>query len=119
MMFHTASCTKRKEARIKDTWRYIEVRNVANQTEFEVWDLSDEESLKISLYPIFEATNPKLIGNGRFEIQKSMTSPFYIAITGIGPYYDGKWEVLEIKRNKMIILLDQHPYWIYREFEKY
>ncbi len=115
----TSSCSKKKEDRIKDTWRYIEVKNIENQTAYEVWDLSDGENITVAKYPIKEATNPKLVGSGRYEIQKSFTSPFYIVIYGIGPYYDGKWEVLEIKKDRLIILLDQHPYWIFREFRKY
>ena len=112
-----ASCQKKKEDKISDTWRLIRVSVDSTVTWYELWQFDDGY---ITMLKRDDGTGTlDTLGTGQYSVDAGLSKTF-ITMEGMGATvngYNGDWEVLKLNNDIMVILHEENG-WYYREFVK-
>ncbi len=112
-----ASCQKKKEDKISETWRLIRVSVDSTVTWYELWQMDDGY---LTMLKRDDGTgNLDTVGTGQYVVDAGL-SKTVVNMEGMSDnvnYYNGQWEVLKMN-NDILILLHEEGGWYYREFVK-
>jgi len=112
-----ASCQKKKEDKISDTWRLLRVSVDSTVTWYELWQMDDGYITMLKRNDT--TTTLDTLGTGQYTVDAGLSKTF-ITMEGMSDdvnNYNGDWEVLQLKNDIMVILHEEGG-WYYREFVK-
>ncbi len=112
-----ASCQKKQEDKISDTWRLIRVTVDSTVNWYEIWEFDDG-------YITFIMENDSTgeldtIGTGEYTVDAGLSNTYInMSNVSVSAYnYTGVWQVLKLNSDIMVILHEDEG-WYYREFVK-
>lgn len=114
-----ASCQKKKEDKISDTWRLIRVSIDSTVTWYELWQFYDGYLTILKRDEV--SGNLDTIGTGQYTVDAGLSKTFInmADITVESFNYVGLWQVLKLNNEIMVILHEgSGGDWYYREFVK-
>ena len=112
-----ASCQKKKEDKISDTWRLIRVSVDSTVTWYELWQFDDGY---LTILKRDEGTgNLDTLGTGTYSVDAGLSKTMIDmgGMTDVIDYYNGLWEVQKLNKDIMVILHEEDG-WYYREVVK-
>lgn len=112
-----ASCQKKKEDKISDTWRLLRVSIDSTVTWYELWQMDDGYITMLKRNDT--TTTLDTLGTGQYAVDAGMSKTFITmeSMSDDVNFYNGKWEVLKLNNDIMVILHEEGG-WYYREFVK-
>ncbi len=113
-----SSCNKQKIERVEDTWRLVRVSKIKEVTHHEEWDFTDGIITMVE-FPIDSAVSyPDTLGTGTYIFDPAFTKLF-VEVEGIvqgRERYNGKWRILKVNKDILILFKKDDVAWLYREF---
>jgi hypothetical protein len=117
-VFFMSSCNKQKIEKTEDTWRLVRVSKIKEVTHHEEWDFTDGVITMVEFPLDSVVAYPDTLGAGTYVFDPAFTK-LYVEVDGIGQgreRYNGKWRILEINKDILILFKKDNVAWLYREF---
>ena len=99
LVFVGSSCKKTKENRIVGEWSYVPLNNVDNPSNDQVWTFDGSNKLNV----VVKEIDTTYTYNGSYEISSKFMNGYYVDITGIFKYWNGRYKIEKLKDNVMIL----------------
>ncbi len=111
-----ASCQKKQEDRIAETWRLIRVSVDSTVTWYELWQFDGQNVQMVTRDA--NSQNLDTVGSGTYTIETGLSKTFINMKDFTATHFNGNWEVLKLNKEIMVILNTTDGEWLYREFVK-
>ncbi len=114
MIFTLSSCEKQKQEKIEQSWKLVKVSKIHEVTYHEVWDF--EGGVVTMIQHSVDTTGVDTVCTGNYDIEKTLTRTYINTSQMTNTLYNGKWRVLEVNNDIMILHKHDDISWLYREF---
>lgn len=111
-----ASCQKKQEDRIAETWRLIRVSVDSTVTWYEQWQFDGQNVQMVTRDT--STTSLDTIATGTYTVDAGLSKTIINMKDFSATQYNGDWEVLKLNKDIMVILNTTDGEWLYREFVK-
>jgi len=117
-LFLLSSCNKKKIEKAEDAWRLVRVSKIQEVTHHEEWDFTDGIITMIEFPKDSMISYPDTLGTGSYVFDPAFTK-LYVDVDGITQgreRYNGKWRILKVNQDILILFKKDDVAWLYREF---
>lgn len=112
-----ASCQKKKEDKISETWRLMRVSIDSTITWYELWKFDGGYLTMLKRNDSVGTLDT--ISTGTYVVDAGLSNTYVTigAMEDVVNYYNGKWQVLKLN-DDILTILNEETGWYYREFIK-
>lgn len=114
------SCTKQRFEKIEYDWRLVRISKIKEATHHEEWHFKDGVIIMIEYPKDTTFVYPDTLAVGNYEYDKEFTTA-YVVFSNLGDkrvLYNGRWRILKVNKEILILFKKDDRGWFYREFVK-
>lgn len=114
------SCEKQRIGKIENKWQLVRVSKIKEATHYEEWHFDNGTITMIENPKDSAFVTPDTLATGSYSFESKFTTQ-YLIFSNIGdkrPLYNGRWRVLNVNNEILILNKNDDKGWFYREFLK-
>lgn len=108
------SCQKKKEDKLAETWKLIKVSKDTMVDYYETWDFDGSKILIVRRNDVLNSFDT--LSNGTYSVDAGLSKTFINMENMANSAYNGKWQILKINNDILVMLNESNGNWVYREF---
>lgn len=108
------SCQKKKEDKLAETWRLVKISKDTLVDYYETWNFDGSNVLITRQNDVINTLDT--LCNGTYDVDAKLSKTFINMESMANTAYNGKWQILTLNNDILIMLNESNGNWIYREF---
>lgn len=111
-----SSCQKKKEDRLANTWKLVKISKDTLVDYYETWSFDGSDLLILRRNDVLSTFDT--MSTGTYSVDAKLSKTFMEMDGMESTFYNGKWQILTLNEDILIMLNESNGNWIYREFVK-